>query len=801
MLLELLLPDRGKVTARRAWRSRSETLRGRFPRIRTRGRYTQALTTRFCKSMTRILRDPTVLLSVFLIATVACVPVRESEPVPTYVDLPDGVVGVSYNEPFVIANAAPPYVHALSAGTLPPGISVQSSSFSGTPTQGGLFLFQFSTTDSRSTSRTFVTNIRLLISDPNATLSLLSRSLRHGETSKTYSDRVFVNGGSAPITFAVTAGTLPKGIRLDSDTGMLSGTPTVAALYPITIRATDSKQNEARRPLFLSIASRTTGGSIHASLAANRTSGVAPLSVFFDASATTASGVTKPFHHLACHWDFDNPEGRRPDSTGPVAAHVFDQPGMYNVKLTVEGTDGTVRVLSKIITVEDPDSVFFGNKTVCFSNDTNFTGAPADALKVTTRSYDTALKYYGTAKRLLFKRGHSFDHRLSQDLKANGPSILGAFGAVGNRDERGIASNAPIINTLAAYDAVNLVGKDIRVMDLSFNDVVKTGVYYRAVHTPNGAEYALIYRLNISGYERSILMGTGKQVKQESNTVADCVVTGRGVVASAYIGGRRLAILGNYMNNADVSSHVLRVTFADRCSIDSNQLLYPEFSKHCIKLLQGGPNYPEGSLTQRVVISRNTMNCRSGWMVTLGPQNRTTDERLKDILVEKNIMVAENGTGVAFVINCADVTVRNNVILNKGTGDYFAAILVERRGIEPIPSGVEIHNNTYANPSNSLLEDLFIRVSQHTGAVLCSNNLTYAPKNTNFILKKGAASATLAGNLHTRNPGFVDINNMDFSLKGTSPAIGKGVPAPVLDDMRGWQRRRLPSMDVGAASR
>jgi len=47
------------------------------------------------------------------------------------------------------------------------------------------------------------------------------------------------NGGTVPVTFAVTAGTLPAGMTL-SAAGLLSGTPTAAGAFLFTITATDA---------------------------------------------------------------------------------------------------------------------------------------------------------------------------------------------------------------------------------------------------------------------------------------------------------------------------------------------------------------------------------------------------------------------------------------------------------------------------------------------------------------------------------------------------------------------------------
>jgi hypothetical protein len=54
-----------------------------------------------------------------------------------------------------------------------------------------------------------------------------------------YSQTLTASGGTAPYTFAVTAGSLPKGLTLSAG-GVLSGTPTAAGTSSFTVTATDT---------------------------------------------------------------------------------------------------------------------------------------------------------------------------------------------------------------------------------------------------------------------------------------------------------------------------------------------------------------------------------------------------------------------------------------------------------------------------------------------------------------------------------------------------------------------------------
>lgn len=71
-------------------------------------------------------------------------------------------------------------------------------------------------------------------------------------------------------------------------------------------------------------------------LVASHLSGVAPLAVFFDATATRAATTSGPFHELDYQWNFGDlasgswnrtpqmPSLGRNSATGPLAAHVFE---------------------------------------------------------------------------------------------------------------------------------------------------------------------------------------------------------------------------------------------------------------------------------------------------------------------------------------------------------------------------------------------------------------------------------------------------------------------------------------------
>jgi hypothetical protein len=71
------------------------------------------------------------------------------------------------------------------------------------------------------------------------TIVVAPASLPQGTQGTAYSQTLTASGGTAPYTFAITAGALPTGLTLNS-AGVLSGTPMVNGTYTFTVTATDA---------------------------------------------------------------------------------------------------------------------------------------------------------------------------------------------------------------------------------------------------------------------------------------------------------------------------------------------------------------------------------------------------------------------------------------------------------------------------------------------------------------------------------------------------------------------------------
>ena len=125
----------------------------------------------------------------------------------------------------------------------------------------------------------------------------------------------------------------------------------------------------------------------------SNTEGVAPLGVHFDVSSVEFNGqVQDPIRDLGYRWNFGDDNGKtwstnqesKNSDEGFIAAHLFETPGTYEVSVEVSSLDNTFDAIEKTvnITVLDPDEIYPGDNTICFSMEGNFDGCPTGAQQV-----------------------------------------------------------------------------------------------------------------------------------------------------------------------------------------------------------------------------------------------------------------------------------------------------------------------------------------------------------------------------------------------------------------------------------
>lgn len=501
---------------------------------------------------------------------------------------------------------------------------------------------------------------------------------------------------------------------------------------------------------------------------ASRLSGVAPLGVTFNATETTSTTTSKPFHDLDYKWRFGDSGagtwsgGARPGSSkniayGPVTGHVYETPGTYTVTVTVHDGEDTQEETFEI-TVTDPDTVFSGENTVCISNDTDHTGAPAGALTVdTTSDFDASLAtYLATGKRVLFKRGDTFTSSAAGSIASAGAMTVGAYGT----------GNDPIVNgtnITGIISITNTAVNDLRVMDLDIrgNGATDTGAGLRLAAV--AVDNVTVLRCSITeiGEGMSVTSGGGfhYSIFQE-NAVSNYYESG----GNAFF-GRAIdsAFLGNDFGPVATGSsgeHVLRLQRGQRTALQHNTLTKANTAKHALTI-RGSPHVTDDDDTYYVLVSDNKLVGElEDWLVHIKPSADNVDERDRDILFERNWLVVEGTTTDRMIVTSGiRVTVRNNVaVLGTAAGAVFIEVSYSNEAGLPTPDDTVIVGNSVYGAATSGTKDVVVIDTEPTN-VTVYNNVAYSPgSDAGDMIDGTGASGLDAGN-----------NSTDAQIVGTAP--------------------------------
>jgi uncharacterized protein (TIGR03437 family) len=182
----------------------------------------------------------------------------------TTATVPSGTVNVPYPTTTLQASGGiSPYTWSIVASALPAGLSLNSSTgiISGIPTTAGPFSFTAEVTDSSAPMPRTAT--QLYTGTIASALAVTTSSLPNGVVNVAYpSTTLQAQGGTPPYAWSVSAGALPAGLSLNSSSGVLSGTPTAAGTFTVTITVTDSTVSTALTAMHQYTAKISLGSSL-----------------------------------------------------------------------------------------------------------------------------------------------------------------------------------------------------------------------------------------------------------------------------------------------------------------------------------------------------------------------------------------------------------------------------------------------------------------------------------------------------------------------------------------------------------
>ena len=245
----------------------------------------------------------------------------------TTTSLPPGTTGQQYSAQLAATGGEPPYIWSITSGALPAGLTMTSAGLiSGIPT-GTSSSFGVKVTDQFNATA----NANLSITVVQGTIIVTTQSLPNGALGVPYSATLGAAGGSPPYTWSVTNGTLPDGLNLNVNTGVISGTPTTAGASPFTVQATDSQSNNASANLQIIINAQITNGSLlgHYAFTLN---GYANGSPVFMAGSFSSDGAG---NLLAGVIDVNSGAGEPQGGYSFTGTYVMQADGLGDMNLTV----------------------------------------------------------------------------------------------------------------------------------------------------------------------------------------------------------------------------------------------------------------------------------------------------------------------------------------------------------------------------------------------------------------------------------------------------------------------------------
>jgi len=453
------------------------------------------------------------------------------------------------------------------------------------------------------------------------------------------------------------------------------------------ISASVQSDSDAMRSLACDTTSAAASPSqpLVAELKATRVSGPAPLPVLFDASCTRSSEAqVHPFHQVLYEFDFGDDRGqtwpvsglsKNVQSGGPLAAHVFDHPGVYQVRVRARAPSGAQAESSITVTVQDPAKVFAGGRTVCVSAVRDFTGCPSGAAR------QTGLPGSYEERRILLRRGESFG-AISIPHGARDVQI----GAFGGGDSKPTVARIGI-GTISPNSSAFPSG--ISVMDLSVSGGIEQYVtasrllFYRNDIGSRGS--GLVAQINLASALGYIVENHKLAADQYHQPREIFVVENRvhGTTSSPIVNmvgeGSRFVIMGNDMGTAQ--QHTVRLYAMHKGVIAHNALRgrSSDGVRVALKLHSGGlgeyhDNYAvsrNGWATRQVVIANNRLgdtDDNNSFIGGASPENNTTQSRqgLEDIVLENNVFVRGPKTNTEFILMGRRMTARGNVRADGG---------------------------------------------------------------------------------------------------------------------------------------
>lgn len=135
-------------------------------------------------------------------------------------------VGKAYSQTMAASGGTAPYTYAATSGSLPAGLTLDASTglFSGTPTAAGTANVTVTATDAYGATGSIAYSIAVAAA-PVVSFSFSPEAghLPQAMAGEDYSQPISASGGTTPLIYSLSSGSLPNGMVLNASTGELRG--------------------------------------------------------------------------------------------------------------------------------------------------------------------------------------------------------------------------------------------------------------------------------------------------------------------------------------------------------------------------------------------------------------------------------------------------------------------------------------------------------------------------------------------------------------------------------------------------
>jgi PKD repeat protein len=388
-------------------------------------------------------------------------------------------------------------------------------------------------------------------------------------------------------------------------------------------------------------------------------------------------------------WDFGDPGSEYDNLTGYNAAHIYANPGVYKITLTITNQSGQVSTTtSTAVVANDTRRVIYVSPT---GNDNNNGSTQATPVK-TVHKANLLLRSSGTGAKILFQAGAEYD-TAEPIFIAQGDVTVGSYGT-GSRPVlmwNGPRNGGSLIESV--WPAKNVVIQNL-TLDTIFNqDTLQAGVPHGIL--PGGVNIAIVncQFLNVGYAINGSVVPDGVLVQ---DNVAPNRTTVRG--SAVWFSGSDWVVIGNNFNGS-AQENLLRGT-ADRILIYDNTLRNGwtdtvGLNKGCLVLNSGSYAYVSdntattgafgvGPISNTATAALNDKGAMFNWTVFDGNTLNTylnIGVGAHHTMVRNNVINIANTEGINVAAYNAtynrivsDLTVTNNTVVNTGSYGGFMKV-------------------------------------------------------------------------------------------------------------------------------